>query len=68
VTKREIVKLLDRFEDDQFVCVLRVPHHADMPREQLMIQDIIEFPPWHPAEDGKQLVGILVHASNKQIA
>jgi len=63
MTKGELVKALEQFQDDQFVMVLT--EHG-----QTMIQGVVTVPPWYPSADkGEEqcLIALRVHTRNKEL-
>lgn len=68
-TKGELLKLLEPYDDDQYVYVNC--HSADFPNgSQVLIQGVQTRPPWHSEEPDRSnwLIGILVHARNSLLS
>ena len=64
MTKAELLKAIEPFDDDQYVFVNL--HSDNYPSgSQVIIQAVRACEPWHPGP--KPLIGLFVSATNRQL-
>ena len=67
MTKRDLLKLLEPFADDQYVYIRL--HTTDYPSGcQVIIQGVDTTPPWHGSNsDAPNLVALVAHERNAAV-
>lgn len=67
MTKAELVKLLEQFEDNQHISILA--EQADGTRHQLGLQRVEAYCSWNdpPDDQSKWIIGLHVHIHNSDV-